>query len=307
MSVSPAVAKDPKWQKTWASASGYRSVFSRTRNDCGLIIDALKLDPTSYRVGQGERALDRLEEQRNRCQDVYTELLCEFPSEENKINERINSLPDEFNAMSTDLQEAIKVASVPAAPALAAGPAHTGGTAAHAKTKMHDALKPFTLTLDHSPAEMRDWTQQLTSYYSASQLSALPVEDQRAYFLRSIDSKLATQIRKQLQASTPVFETTPGEHCCVSAIEAVFLMRYPLYNRRMDFFTYAQAPGQSFEDYGAELERLADEADIHVLKMEDLLVFRYLCAATDEKLKERLMKLSNPTLVGRRQNRRDAQ
>ena len=67
--------------------------------------------------------------------------------------------------------------------------------------------------------------------------------------------------------------------------------------RRMDFFTCTMAPGQSFVDCRAELQCLVDEAGMHNMLKEELLVCRYVGAATDEKLRRRFGQFADPTLV----------
>ena len=61
--------------------------------------------------------------------------------------------------------------------------------------------------------------------------------------------------------------------------------------RKTDF-----SQGQLMSNFALKLKRLWEQADIHKIDPEELLVFRYLTGCTDTKLHNELLKLEEPTV-----------
>ena len=75
-----------------------------------------------------------------------------------------------------------------------------------------------------------------------------------------------------------------------------FDRRDPLFNRRHQFFTCNQTPGEKFSDFFTRLRIKGDTCDLPNLNVDQLYVLRCLQAVTDSKLRDRFLKLENPTL-----------
>ena len=69
-----------------------------------------------------------------------------------------------------------------------------------------------------------------------------------------------------------------------------------MYVRRLRFFRYSQKPGRRFDNFWTQLQMLANEADLNSLSTEDLLVFRIVGGCSDDLLREKFLRLSNPSL-----------
>ncbi len=55
-------------------------------------------------------------------------------------------------------------------------------------------------------------------------------------------------------------------------------------------------PGQIFGDFAAQLRKIGDKADLQLLTMEDLYVYRYIVGAHDYLLYKKFSKLNLPLL-----------
>ncbi len=65
--------------------------------------------------------------------------------------------------------------------------------AAHADTpraRAVEALKPFLLTEQHTPEDLREWKAQFETYYSNGHLHTLPYKDQVGCLRVCIDKEL---------------------------------------------------------------------------------------------------------------------
>ena len=78
-------------------------------------------------------------------------------------------------------------------------------------------------------------------------------------------------------------------------LQKYFEDEYPLQNRRL--FYYRQANGQLMSEFSLKLKCLWEQADIHKIDPEELLVFRLLTGCTDQKVRNELLKVKEPTVA----------
>ena len=166
----------------------------------------------------------------------------------------------------------------------------SGGTTSN---KVVEVLKPQKINKECKPAALRAWVGRLRSYFRESGAFKAENVDQQTYFFHFVDLYLEGLVRaKSVDDSTPVF----GPGSCMEKLEQVFHLLFPVFARRLEFFQSYQKQGQAFSDFSAKLRAMGDEADLAGMTREDIYMFRYLVACRDEKLRERLLKLENPTL-----------
>ena len=189
------------------------------------------------------------------------------------------------------LQSTLEPLLIPApVPAPAAGGGAAGGGGA--RPRVFDAFKPFILNRDHTPVELREWISRFTSYYNASHIEQLQLREQQAFFKSVIDPKLCAKLTDLIGAATPVF----GLNGCIGLLQQEFQLKYPLFNRRLDYFQLKQGNKQKFTDFSSKLINLAAEADLATVDIDDLHVFRYISGCTDSKLQQKFLKEQDPTL-----------
>ena len=169
-------------------------------------------------------------------------------------------------------------------PAPAAAPAATA-----LLTPTNEVLKPFTLTKDHSPSELRLWIEKLQTYCEASRMGDKPHNERIAYVSQCLSPYLYEKIRGSITGATPVLPgADPNLASVVSLIREEFASRYPLFTRRLEFFDSRQ-PGQpsALSDCYVELIKLSKEADLERMTPQDIIVFRVIFGMTDDALRKR--------------------
>ena len=100
-------------------------------------------------------------------------------------------------------------------------------------------------------------------------------------------------LRGQLNIATPIWGAS---NSCESLLVEKFESFYPKFTRRLRFFGYSQAKGQTFDNFYAVLKQKGGEAALSDLKTEELYTFRLLTGCTDVKLREKLLDLKDPSL-----------
>ena len=162
------------------------------------------------------------------------------------------------------------------------------------KTKANETLKPKILNRDAKPVEVTQWEKQFIAYYTSSKMNLSTLDEQRAYFYICLDPYLQTRVQAKAQGATPVMKA-PGENSCMDILEEEFMLKYPIFARRLDFFRYNQKPNQAFSEFTQELRKKGDEARLAELNVDEIYVLRYLTGCCDEKLTERLLKEEEKT------------
>ena len=189
------------------------------------------------------------------------------------------------------LEKYLKPAPAPTSTAAAA--ARPTGANATPTVRVLSDLKPDTLTKEATPEELNEWLEQFRSYYSMSKMSGFELKNQHAFLLSCLDKELKVFLRGELNDSTPVWGAT---NSCASLLLGKFESFYPKFTRRLHFFGYTQAKGQTFDNFYSVLKQKGAEAALSELKTEELYTFRLLTGCTDVKLREKLMDLKDPTL-----------
>ena len=212
-----------------------------------------------------------------------------FEAYEEKLREehkRTNNYLAGIDKFIIDIETALKMP----APTVAAPRA--GGAP---PPKPNSALKPKELTRDNTPIEFAAWIEQFRAYFVSSRMAQASLMEQQAYFKNCIGAYLLSRIQSKIQVNTPILPDPAGtDLSCIELLREEFLVQYPLFTRRLDFFQYKQASGQHFTDWETTLRKKGDEADLAALSVDDLYVMRYLTGITDSKLQVEFLKESNP-------------
>jgi hypothetical protein len=175
----------------------------------------------------------------------------------------------------------------PVAPPVPAAP--------HAQvTKANEALKPKVLTRESTPVELHSWLEKFRAYYSTSRMNLASIPEQQAYFRICLDPYLDARLRDKIQETTPIF--SQNEDSCIGFLEAEFLLKYPVFTRRLDFFQERQQAGQAFTDFASKIRHKGDESELPALTVDEIYVMRFLTGCGDAKLRERFLRETNPTL-----------
>jgi len=156
-----------------------------------------------------------------------------------------------------------------------------------------EALKPVILTKDFNPVEFKAWVKRFRSYYNTGKMDNLAIVDQQALWRVWVDPNLEVKISSFVDDRTPIF----GPDSCIELLEQEFAESYPLATRRSDYFHGMQKKGQRFSEHAAKLLRVAQEADLAALTIDDLHCFTYISTCSDKKLRDKFLKVETPTLL----------
>ena len=279
--------------KILASIRAYKGHFTRSEKIIQRLSAFVGQSPSSLVLKDLEDELTRFKALIHKITDNYITLqeinpddFDDYAGKLDELHERYNSIEDRAFQIIND--------SVRAPAMNPAIPPQAGGQPG-ARVKVNDSLKPKPLTRDNTPAEFRSWCRKFRAFYTTSGLDKYTIEEQQAYLNVCLDVSLETKIRDKVDRTTPIFGNR-GQDSCIQVLEEEFLLKYPVFTRRLEFFKYVQAKNQAFSDFSTKLREKGDEADLGKLTVDELYVFRYICGCSDSKLQERLLKIEKPTL-----------
>ena len=163
------------------------------------------------------------------------------------------------------------------------------------KPKAISDLRPNTLTLQATPAELTAWIKDFRTYFRASHFDQADLETQQGHFRRCLHHKLQLRVVPQVADNTPVLEDglPAGIDSCVSILREAFLEYYPLFTRRLRFFQCVQPPNTPWTTFSRQLQRLGREADLSNLTVDQTYCMRYLCATSNPDLLDEFFKLED--------------
>lgn len=103
-------------------------------------------------------------------------------------------------------------------------------------------MKPFTLTNEHSPVEMRIWLKVFTAFFSANELDKSEISVQQSYLLKFVLVNIRQRIEGDITEHTAVLDEGDG---CLGLLIRDFEVRYSVFNRRLDYFAVKEMADQS--------------------------------------------------------------
>ena len=134
-------------------------------------------------------ALDKEGEQYKKCCDLLHNIALSDPKLKDDCDKELNTLDDthmEVVEQVLEMFNELTQGQTNTTPPARARDRPTGGQ----RMRTVEAPKPFKLTLDHSPQEMRSWVRRFRAFYSTSNLDQIDVEDQLAFMIQSVDLSL---------------------------------------------------------------------------------------------------------------------
>lgn len=281
------------------SQNGYRSAFTRAinvsvrardyaRHSLDRVSGVNITDITSY-IAKVKGAFHKVEQCFEQMRDLddpaaFDEYVTKIEEDETRMRDELEAIMDTLAAIDAHLHPPLAQAAAPA-------PAAAAGAGGGPRLRVNLALKPFELSKEHSPMELRDWIEQFRAYFSSSHMELSTVPEQHAYLKSCLDSYLTGRLRDAVQPNTAMF----GDAGCIALVEEIFRHKYPLFTRRLAYFRTEQVQGQAFTDWSSALRDHGDGADLPNLDVDQMYVMRYLVGIKDEKLRELFLREANPT------------
>ena len=268
--------------------------FTRQFNALGKLTAFAGQNPSSYAVSELNKCKEKFHTAYGElCDalDTFLELEPKFEKDHDLIldesQQRFEDMIQRTLACLTD------ISAPPTTPGHAPPNPAGGAIAAPQTTRLMEGLKPPILTKDFTPVEYKSWVRKFRSYFNTGRVDRLQVEDQQSVWRICVDPHIEERIADQMTDTTPVF----GVGGVMDMLDEDFQTKYPLTTRRADYFRLQQKEGQPFSEHMAKLLRIAKEAELAALTVDDLHCFRLISSVTDKKLREKFLKLETPTLA----------
>ena len=226
--------------------------------------------------------LDRLEDQREKLDNVWADLLEADPTNLAVYQDQRNQVSEQADGC---IAAAIRVMGRLPGGAAPAGraEANRGPRAAASAAKANLALQPKELSLTQPPTEVPKWLDQWHGFYSTSNLALLSTENQQAYFFQYLDTGLRAAIKAKVDAATPIYG---ADLSCVAALRQCFAQRYPLFQRRSQFFEHRHTGGiRDLPAFLQSCEDLATSAELETITRDSLIAFKALSSIKDTELR----------------------
>ncbi len=247
-----------------------------------------------------EEAHSKYKEQVEKIEDLYHELQLLYGAKTEQfaaVNVRLDELARDSDAVITEnLRVLANARQPPAAPQAAARQERAPANQDNVRQRDNESLKPFSLSKENTPEELRSWYDKYKAYYETSAMVNISASTQRQYLYSCLSSELESLVKAKVTEDTPIFATAAHPVSCMSIIREEFDQAYPLQLKRYDFFQCKQEPGEALSTFVTRLRQLGKEADLPNLTVDQTYVFRVLVACTDDKMRQELLKLDNPTL-----------
>ena len=274
---------------------GFRAAFTEILNIIDRLITASQ--GADNRINRSEdnrltiqRAFEKLELRYEKLQKLNHRILAInlIVDDETGYQESLDAATNSYMQRIDNLGQ-LRIAMLPNPNQQGAGNVEAGRN-----LRPVEALKPsFSLSFDNSPTELSTWLSQFKSYFEASRLHTLPLDQQQAFLRQGLSPDVWTVIKQKINIETGVFNDHlhPDEESCESVIEEAFQVRYPLIMRRYRFFTYERKGNQTYTDFFAKLQELASAANLENLEMNDYLCFRVIAGLNDPKSVDKILSI----------------
>ena len=157
-------------------------------------------------------------------------------------------------------------------------------------------LKPFELSLEHKPTELKQWIRQFRVFYDATHFQLPLSRNNKATCEHARNEELQWLVFDKVDDNTQIFTDSPTSLSCISLIEREFVGKYTVFNRRYNFFHLKHQPGQPFSVCARELMSLRDCADLSNITPSDLCMYRFIEICQDETLRNKFLNATVRTL-----------
>ena len=270
-----------------AESKGYRIWVTRRINIIEATLKELDKEGAVFSINttiQLQGLLKDYEEAYAKLVKGFAMLMIVEPGSENRLQGQLNDLVQANQPILSKATAMFGKLPVVQPPVQQPQGANRGQqpAAVPSAAKANMALKPGTLSLDHTPVEVARWKETWNSFYRTSNLILLSAEDQLSYFMAFLDDTLREVIRGKIAPNSPVY----GDLSVMASLDETFLERYPLFQRREVFFEAKFKGGiRDLPSFLNRLEALGQAAELEKLDRASLVAYKGLSAISDRELK----------------------
>ena len=167
---------------------GYKTAFKNKLRAAQASTKALAASPSAFNREYAQQAFEKFEDAYNTVCAGYarTITLCNGDKTVTTTMEtKVQEVSDDFDKAQADFFKAMDK-SEPAPQATPTMAAQTTGRLPAYRTHYNAALKPFTLELEHTPADLRTWKERMHAYFASNELEQASFVEQNQYVLQCV-------------------------------------------------------------------------------------------------------------------------
>ena len=160
--------------------------------------------------------------------------------------------------------------------------------------KAVNEMKPAKILAGDSTREdFKIFLDQYTAYFTASNFGSASIEVQSAFMFNVLDNEIRSRLVEKLdklEDDIPVtFELQ------MDYLKEIFTEKIPIFSTRISVFNSKQNKDESFSAMKARMFSDWRSADMNLIDKDQLWILKLTSSVTDEKLKEKLLELNDPT------------
>ena len=278
---------------------GFKTSFRNKWKTASTAVQALEDAPNAYNVEYADTHMTKFKASYETLSDRYAFAIIVAGDDAANLEAMETRVSDAGEAFD-ELEQRYLAARTAAVPAQAAMPGVAPGAAGLAaptaaalptyKTNYNDALKPFRLELDQTPAELRSWVERLKAYFESNELERATPREQNQYVKQCISTEIDANIDPDHNESAMTDDTG-----IVALIAKLFTAKYSGFSRRLELATAKMKPGEAPMSYVGRMNKLYQEADLAAMTVDNYRVF-FLLAGMDHKvLRTKILEMKDPT------------
>ena len=160
--------------------------------------------------------------------------------------------------------------------------------------RINESIRPFKLKKDDAPLSMDSWKRRFKVWYNSSNMHLCPIDEQHEYFLSCLDESLGRSIGLDILPTMPIYGKD-GANGCMELLTQEFDKNFPIFTRRVVFFSTGQGHTESKMDWINKLRLLGDQSEINTMTPDNMYVMHIIQTTTDANFKEKILEMKDPS------------
>ena len=277
---------------------GFKTAFRNKWKTANTAVQALENAPNAYNGTYADTHMDKFKAAYETLSDRYAFAIIVAGDDQANLAAMETRVSDAGEAYD-DLEQKYLRARTITVPAPTAGPSTAAGaqgaTAPAAvalptyKTNYNDALKPFRLELDQTPAELRSWTERLQAYFESNELERATPREQNQYVKQCISAEFDPNVDPD--HNEPAMSADTG---IMALITKLFTAKYSGFSRRLELATAKMKHGEAPMLYVGRMNKLNQEAGLAAMTVDNYRVFILLAGMDHKVLRTKILEMKDP-------------
>ena len=281
---------------------GFRTSFSNKLRAAKAAIDALSDSFSQFNLQYAEAQFEALEKAYEALDMQYSRTIAyagDMKEETDFIEKKINEVNSEYEPVQSSFLAARRAATKAteerqeqrqtANDTINSTMSGEGRLPIY-KTNYSAALKPFTLEVDNTPAELRSWKERMAAYFKSNELDQASPIEQNQYVIQCISPEL----HATLEPDSTEDAYAPGVGI-IDIISKIFDGKYSGFSRRLEMMTAKMKPGEQPMAFVGRMNRLYQEADLANMTIDKYRVFFLVAGLNHKVLRNKILDMNEPS------------